>query len=127
MSGTKLTIGTSHDILLTKQDQFYTIRETDWSRLKRLVNACRISIEWWSIAASVFFSFSGSAFLAMFTLPIEEKSIINVNAIIMTLAISAAVLGVVCVIAAIGKGQSWNNKIDEVKQSIADIEKLLNE
>ena len=63
MSGTKLTIGASQDILLTKQDRFYTIRETDWNRLKRLVSSCKISIEWWSIAASVFFSFSGSAVL----------------------------------------------------------------
>ena len=62
----------------------------------------------------------------MFTLPLGE-SIVNVSVIIMTLAISTAILGVVCVIAAIGKGQNWNNKIDEVKQSIADIEKLLNE
>lgn len=121
-----MMVDTSHAILITKQDNLLTVRETDWNRLKRLVSSCKISIEWWSIAASVFFSFSGSAVLAIFTLPLGESTV-NVSVIIMTLAISTAILGVVCVIAAIGKGQNWNNKIDEVKQSIADIEKLLNE
>lgn len=121
-----MMLDTSHAILITKQDNLLTVRETDWNRLKRLVSSCKISIEWWSIAASVFFSFSGSAILAMFALPLEESTI-NVSVIIMTLAISTAILGVVCVIAAISKGQNWNNRIDEVKQSIADIEKLLNE
>ena len=75
-----MRVDTSQAILITKQDNLLTVRETDWKRLKRLVNTCKISTEWWSIAASVLFGIAGSAALSAITLLNDDASLICIYA-----------------------------------------------
>ena len=123
MSGTKLTIGASQDILLTKQDRFYTIRETDWNRLKRLITTCKIGIEWWSIFASVLFGIAGSAALSAITLLNDKTS--SVKLVMWIISVAALLMGIICVIAASGNRKERSHKIDERQKTLQEIEALL--
>ena len=123
MNETKLTVDTSHDVLLTKSDRFFAIREMDWTRLKRLVGACNISIEWWSIAASVCFSIAGSAIISVFTLVGDSEN--STKIIVWGIFVASLIIGIVCVIAAIGRTKVWDNQIEEVRQTITDIETMI--
>ena len=120
-----IKVDQSQNILVVQQDKLLTIRETDWNRLKRLVDACKVSVEWWSVAASVFGGISGSAALSALAIPKEQGW--NMRQIMFIIAGAAIVCAIICVIAAIGKGKVWNNGIDEVKQTINDVETLLKE
>lgn len=123
MSETKITIGASHDILLTKQDRFFAIREAEWSRLKRLINSSKIGIGWWSIAASVLFGISGSSFLSSITLLNSDD--IGSRIIVLIIGGATFLMGGLCVIGAIGKRKARNIAIDEVKFCISEIEAQL--
>lgn len=123
MSETKITIGASHDILLTKQDRFFAIREAEWSRLKRLINSSKIGIDWWSIAASVLFGISGSAFLTSITLLESDDK--GLRIIVLIIGGATLLMGGLCVVGAIGKRRTRNNAIDEVQICISEIEAQL--
>lgn len=119
MGDKKITIGAPHDILLTKRARFFTIRETEWSRLKRLIEICKFGVEWWSVAASVLFGISGSASISAITLLNNNESVI---VILWVVAGAAFLMGVICVIASVGKRRERNMKIEEIKSTILEIE-----
>ena len=123
MNETKLTIGASHDILLTKQDRFFTIRETEWSRLKRLIESCKINTEWWSIFASVLFGISGSSALSAITLLNDNATTTKI--VIWVITGASLLMGILCVIAAVGKRKEMNNHISEVVHTVSEIEAQL--
>lgn len=118
-----MRVDTSQAILITKQDNLLTVRETDWKRLKRLVNTCKISTEWWSIAAFVLFGIAGSAALSAITLLNDDASSIKI--IIWVIAGASALMGVLCVIAAVDKRNETHNKIEEIQKTLLEIEDQL--
>jgi hypothetical protein len=118
-----MRVDTSQAILITKQDNLLTVRETDWKRLKRLVNTCKISTEWWSIAASVLFGIAGSAALSAITLLNDDASSIKI--IIWVIAGASALMGVLCVIAAVDQRNETHNKIEEIQKTLLEIEDQL--
>ena len=123
MADKLMTVDQPQDIMIVRQDKLFTVRETDWNRLKRLINECKLSIEWWSVSASVAFGVSGSAAISGLAIPIEQTS--NAKLVLWLVSGAALVCAIICVIVSKGKGKVWNNRIDEVKQTVSDIENLL--
>lgn len=120
-----MRVDASQAILITRQDKLLTVRETDWKRLKRLVDACKISTEWWSIFASVLFGIAGSAALSAITLLNDDAS--SIKTVIWVIAGSSFLMGLICVIAALGKRNMTNNKIEEIQKTILEIESQLHD
>lgn len=118
-----MTIHQSQDILVVQQDKLLTIRESDWKRLKRLLNGCKFSFGWWSNAASCAFSIAGSAILAVLTLPLPELN--WVMSMMWSIVVFTTVIGIICIIAEKRAKKQESDKLEELKTTVEEMESLL--
>ena len=123
MSDGIISYKASHDVTLIVDPQYITVDKSDWSRLKREVDTCKVHTDWWMNIAFASISTSASAFITWLSLRgIAGNETICV--VLLCVVIACIILGIICICAHKSFVAQHESDISDVKQVISDIEKL---
>lgn len=121
MGESYLTYQTDNAISVRSDISCLAVDRTDWERLKRNVNQCKISYDWWSCIGSIFTGIAGSAFVTRLSIQSDANNQI-VCLILLVTTIASAIIGFICFVARFTQKSTVNKSINDVKLDIEDIE-----
>lgn len=119
-----LTYQTENAISIRSDISCLAVDKTDWERLKRNVDQCKISYDWWSCVGSIFAGVAGSAFITFLSIHSDENTRI-VRVVLLSVAIASAIIGVICFVARFTQDNIVAKSINDVKLDIEEIESKL--
>lgn len=115
---------TSHNVLLSAEPSFIAVDKTDWERIKRDLNLCKSSYDWWTCFGSVFLGGFFSAIITCLSL-VDSQENKDIKMILLCSSIACFVVGIVCFIARKNNDNTIKKSLLDVKQDIEDVEKKL--
>lgn len=124
MSDGVISYKTSHDVTLIVDPQYITVDKSDWSRLKREVDTCKVHTDWWMNIAFAGFSAAVSALITWFSLLGTSGNEI-VCVVLLCASIACFILGFTCICAHNSFTSHHKSDIEDIKQVISDIENKL--
>ena len=124
MSDGIISYNASHDVTLIVDPQYITVDKSDWSRLKREVDTCKVHTDWWMNIAFACFGISGSAFITWFSLPVSKENT-EARIVLLCAAIGCLIIGIVGILAHCSFVKHYENDMNDIKQVVADIEDKL--
>ena len=115
------SIDRSVNVVIAKQPDYFGVSKSDWSRLKRKVDACKSRTDWWMNVGFTSFGITGSSLLSYFALPITPDS--NwARPTIICFGIFSFLIGLLCIIAHRREATLSTSTLEEVKDVIKEID-----
>lgn len=119
-----ISLPTKQKIDVIEQDDMFTIRKSDWKRIKRLVNNVPKSINFVSIVYSILFGISGSALLTL--IPLKNSSNLDtwVIPLYVIATVSTFILATILVIIEKKFLKREKESVKDINTEFEEIEKL---
>ena len=112
------------NIVIAKQPDYIGVSKSDWARLKKRVNACKNKTNWWMNVGFTLFGISGSSLLSFLTIPIASESGWE-KPTVLCVGIFTMLMGLICVIAHKREEKFSTSSIEDVKESLNEIDNSL--
>lgn len=120
-----LSYKTSHNVMLSAEPSFIAVDKTDWERIKRDLNTCKSSYDWWTCFGSIFLGGFLSAIITRLSLTDSPENK-DIKMILLCSSLACLVVGIVCFIARKNNDNFMKKSLLDIKQDIEDVEKKLN-
>lgn len=125
MSEGTISYKTSHNVMLSAEPSFIAIDKSDWERIKRDLDSCNSTYDWWTCFGSIFLGGFFSAIITRCSL-VDSAENKELRIILLCASIACLVIGVICFIARKNNDNALKKSISDIKQDIDDVEKKLN-
>lgn len=123
-SNASISISRNANIVMAKQPDYIGVSKSDWTRLKRKVDACKSNTDWWMNIGFTFFGVAGSSLLSYLTIPMASESE-WVRPVVICVGAFATLIGIICIIAHKRENRFCISDIDDVKDVIKEIDNSL--
>ena len=121
---TSISLPTKQKIDVIEQDEMFTIRKSDWKRIKRLVNNIPKPSKFISTIYSILFGVSGSALLTLIPL----KTLSNLDGWVIPLyiitTIASLLLAIILLITEKKFLKNENGSVKDINTEFSEIESL---
>lgn len=114
------------NVYLTKRENLYSVRTSDWKRLKKIVRKCKQKTDWWSIAASACIGISSSSLISVLTIPFDENKSTITKIILWAVFSCLLVIAIILYIVSDYLRKENNHSMDDVNTTIDEIEASFN-
>lgn len=116
---------TSHNVMLSAEPSFIAVDKTDWERIKRDLESCKSSYDWWTCFGSIFIGGFFSAIITRCSLTDSPENK-EIKIILLCSSIACLIIGILCFVARKNNDNAFNKSLSNIKQDIKDVEKKLN-
>lgn len=108
-------------IYMPNQPCYYSISDSDWSRLKRKVNSCKNEPKSWTNAGFCFLGIMGSAGISYLSLPFDIN-VTWIKPVLLTVTISTLFLAILCFTAHKHVKKVYTSGISDIQEVIKEID-----